>query len=139
MKIARIDNTARFPTKGSLEAAGFDLYMAGDNDFTLYPMQRQLFPTRLIVAVPDGYYGRVAPRHGIDVLAGVVDSDYRGELMVMLINLGEKEITFHPGNRIAQLVVEKYASWRDISIVAATVGELADTERGAGGFGSTGK
>ena len=92
------------------------------------------------MAIPHGYYGRVAPRsglavkYGIQVHAGVIDSDFRGEAKVALINHGERMIEFKPGDRIAQLIIERCAilapEWAD---------ELPDTERWAGGFGHTGR
>ena len=107
--------------------------------FGLGPGERRLVPTGIAVEIPPGFYGRVAPRsglavrHGIDVMAGVIDADYRGEILVLLINLGSEPVRFSPGDRIAQLIIEHAApaeySWAD---------ELGQTERDAGGFGSTG-
>jgi dUTP pyrophosphatase len=91
------------------------------------------------VAVPPGFYGRVAPRsglavrHGIDVLAGVIDSDYRGEILCALVNHGQEPFEVEPGARVAQLVVEAIATPEP-----AWTEELEETARGAGGFGSTG-
>ena len=122
-------------TNGS---AGADLVCL--EAFTLGPGERKLVPTGLIVEIPPGWYGRVAPRsglaanHGVDVLAGVIDPDYRAEVRVLMINLGDAPVSFSPGDRIAQLIIERAAIcdyvWAD---------ELSETERGAGGFGSTGK
>lgn len=97
--------------------------------------------TGLKMAIPTGYYGRVAPRSGlavknfIDVGAGVIDEDYRGELKVLLFNFGDQEFTVNKGDRIAQMVLEKYSQAR---LVTVAEGELDSTERGVGGFGSTG-
>jgi dUTP pyrophosphatase len=102
--------------------------------------ERRGVHTGLSVAIPDGCYGRIAPRsglalrHGIDTLAGVVDSDYRGEIVCILINLGDTPFEIAPGDRIAQLIIEKYdrlePEWAD---------HLDLTARNAGGFGSTGR
>jgi dUTP pyrophosphatase len=94
----------------------------------------------LAVAIPHGFYGRVAPRsglavrHGLDVLAGVIDSDYRGEIICALINQGDEPLEIEAGMRVAQLIIEAIATpepiWSE---------DLSETERGHGGFGSTGK
>ena len=99
-----------------------------------------MVPTGLAAEIPPGFYGRVAPRsglavkHGIDVLAGVIDADYRGELKVPLINLGQQTVSFDAGERIAQLII--------VPVVQAQfeiVDEFVASDRGEGGFGSTGK
>ena len=118
-------------------AAGADICCIAS--FRLEAGARAAIPTGLSFEVPPGYYGRVAPRsglaarHGIDVLAGVIDSDYRGELLVLLVNLGTEAVEFTTGDRIAQLIIEHAAQsefeWAD---------ELTDTSRSGGGFGSTG-
>lgn len=138
IKIKRLHETARLPHRGSQLAAGADLCCV--EAFTLEPGERKLVPTGLAAEIPPGFYGRVAPRsglavkHGIDVLAGVIDADYRGELKVPLINLGQQPVSFAAGERIAQLIIEHAAmcdyTWTE---------ELADTERAEGGFGSTGQ
>jgi dUTP pyrophosphatase len=136
VKVARLHPAAVLPTCATTLAAGADLCCV--EAFTLQPGARQLVPTGLAIEIPPGWYGRVAPRsglavkHGIDVLAGVIDADYRGELRVLLINLGEHPISFDAGARIAQLIIEQAA--RSDFIWAE---ELSDTARGAGGFGST--
>lgn len=137
IKVKRLRPAAKLPARGSLHAAGADLFCV--EDFTLLPGERKAAPTGLAVEIPPGWYGRVAPRsglaarHGVDTLAGVVDSDYRNELLVLLINLGDEPANFKAGDRIAQLIIERAAAcdyaWAE---------ELSETERG-GGFGSTGK
>jgi dUTP pyrophosphatase len=128
---------AKLPTKGSVNAAGFDLCSLVQ--VILYPGCRSCIPTGISLSIPPGYYGRVAPRsglavkNGIDVLAGVCDADFRGEINVVLINHGEDVAHFLPGDRIAQLIIEKCGFWE-----FEEVEELDDTARGAGGFGSTG-
>lgn len=134
-----LTETAKRPTYGSREAAGLDLYADMSALWGLFPLERRLVPTGLAVAIPPGYYGRIAPRsglafkQGIDVLAGVIDSDYRGHLQVVLINLSDSFVSFEPQERIAQLIITPYVRCH---IVEAHL--LPDTERGAGGFGSTG-
>ena len=138
IKIKRLHPSAILPAQETPLAAGADLSCIAA--FTLEPGERKLVPTGLAVEVPPGFYGRVAPRsglavkHGIDTLAGVIDADYRGELCVLLINLGSATVSFNAGDRIAQLILERAAScdysWSD---------DLSETERAAGGFGSTGK
>jgi dUTP pyrophosphatase len=133
----RLHPEAQLPSRGSERAAGLDL--CAIERVTLAPGARAAVRTGLGVAIPAGFYGRVAPRsglavrHGIDVLAGVVDSDYRGEILCALVNHGSEPFEIEPGARVAQLVVEAIATpepaWAD---------DLEETERGAGGFGSTG-
>jgi dUTP pyrophosphatase len=138
IKVKRLRDGARLPAHATDWSAGADLYCA--EAFTLQPGERKLVPAGLAIEIPPGCYGRVAPRsglavrHGIDTLAGIIDSDYRGELKVALINLGDQPVRFDAGDRIAQLIIERAAScdyfWSE---------ELSETERAEGGFGSTGK
>jgi dUTP pyrophosphatase len=128
----------RYATAG---AAGMDLTAALDAPLTLAPGGRALVPTGLEIALPQGYEAQVRPRsglalkHGVTVLnsPGTVDSDYRGEISVVLINLGEAPFTVARGDRIAQLVVAPItqAQWDEASVLGATA-------RGRGGYGSTG-
>lgn len=133
----RLHPEARLPTRGSAHAAGLDLYAV--ERVTIAPGGRAAVRTGLAVAIPAGFYGRVAPRsglavrHGLDVLAGVIDADYRGEILCALVNHGEEPFEVEPGARVAQLVVEAIAT-----PAAAWAEDLGETERGAGGFGSTG-
>ncbi len=129
---------AKLPRRATTDAAGADLHCL--QTFTLEPGERRAIATGLSIAIPRGFYGRIAPRsgwaakHGIDTLAGVIDSDYRGEILVLLINLGSAPFTAAADERIAQLIIERIAlcdfAWAD---------SLEDSERGAGGFGSTGR
>jgi dUTP diphosphatase len=133
----RLHPDARLPARGSTHAAGLDICSV--ERVTLAPGGRAAVRTGLAVAIPEGFYGRVAPRsgmavrHGIDVLAGVIDADYRGEILCALVNHGSEPFEIEPDARIAQLIVETIATpepaWAD---------DLEETERGAGGFGSTG-
>ena len=128
----------RYMTRG---AAGMDLSAALDAPLVLAPGARAAVSTGLAIAIPEGYEGQVRPRsglaraHGITVAnaPGTIDADYRGEVQVILINLGAESVTIRPGQRIGQLVI---APVIQVDIVA--VGELPPSERGAGGFGSTG-
>jgi dUTP pyrophosphatase len=137
LKFKRLDPAARLPTRGSAGAAGLDLYAA--EGLTIRPGGRAAVRTGLAAAIPAGFYGRVAPRsglavrHGIDVLAGVIDSDYRGEILCALVNHGDRPFEVEPGARVAQLVVEAIATPEP-----AWAEDLPETVRGAGGFGSTG-
>jgi dUTP pyrophosphatase len=122
-------------------AAGLDLEAAISEPVTLAPRQRRLIPTGLILEIPEGYEGQVRPRsglalrHGISMVntPGTIDADYRGELGVLLINLGEEPFVIEPRARIAQLVISRVARAR-----IEEASELSATERGAGGYGSTG-
>jgi dUTP pyrophosphatase len=129
------------PAYATADAAGLDLLAAVAEPVTLKPGERRLIPTGLSIAVPPGFEAQVRPRsglalkHGISVLnaPGTVDADYRGEVGVILINHGDQPFVINRGERIAQMVVAAYSrvEW----IEAA---ELPQTQRGAGGFGSTG-
>jgi len=138
LRFAKLSEHAKAPARGSVDAAGFDLYAAEDK--VIEPGKRACVKTDIQIEVPDGCYGRVAPRsglaakHGIDVGAGVIDKDYRGNVMVLLFNFGDAAFSVARGDRIAQLVLEK--------ICMAELEELPTldkTDRGDGGFGSTGK
>ena len=123
-------------------SAGVDLKANLEQPVVLQPLGRALIPTGLFIALPAGYEAQVRPRsglalkHGITVLnsPGTVDADYRGELKCILVNLSDEPFTIEPGERIAQMVVARHeqVEWEPVE-------ELDDTQRGAGGFGSTGK
>jgi len=123
-------------------SAGMDLRAHIEAPITLKTLERKIIPTGLSIALPEGYEAQVRPRsglaakHGISVLnaPGTIDSDYRGEIGVILVNLSQEEYTIAPQDRIAQLVIAQY-SYVEWQIVEA----LPDSERGSGGFGSTGK
>lgn len=128
-----------YATEGS---SGMDLKADIEEAFTLRPLERRLVPTGLFIELPMGYEAQVRPRsglaikHGITCLnsPGTVDADYRGELKVVLINLSNETQTIHPGDRIAQMVIQKVEK-----IILTQVNELNSTVRGEGGFGHTGK
>ncbi len=136
LSFERLDPKALLPTRGSPSAAGLDLYSI--EAVSLQPRERRLIRTGLAVDIPQGYYGRLAPRSGlatrkgIDVLAGVIDADYRGEVGCLLYNAGEEIIDLPAQTRICQLIIEKI-----ITPDAVWVDSLAETSRGSGGFGST--
>ena len=137
MQVKLLKPDAKVPTQGSIYSAGWDLY--SNESKTITPGGRALIKTDIAIALPHGTYGRVAPRsglavkHGIDVLAGVIDNDYRGNVGVVLINFGDENVNILKGVRIAQLIVEEYRE-EEITVVES----LQDTVRGDGGFGSTG-
>lgn len=137
LEFKRLDAAARLPTRGSRFAAGLDLYAIESS--TINARERALIRTGLSVMIPHGFYGRIAPRsglavrHGLAVLAGVVDSDYRGEILCALVNHGAEPFEIAAGLRVAQLIIEAIATpepaWSE---------DLGETKRGGGGFGSTG-
>ena len=133
----QLDPRAVLPKRGSVLAAGLDV--CGIEDVEIAPKQRVMARTGLAVAIPPGFYGRVAPRSGLavksglDVLAGVIDSDYRGEIVCVLYNTGDERIKLPAGSKICQLIIEQI-----ITPDATWATDLDETARGAGGFGSTG-
>ena len=128
------------PARQSSGAAGYDLASA-DADFTLQPLERRLVRTGLALAIPPGYEAQVRPRSGLALKHGLtlpntpatIDSDYRGELLVAMINLGTEPVAVQRGMRIAQLVFQRVEA-----VELEEVAELPPSERGHGGFGSTG-
>lgn len=136
LRFKKLDPQAILPTRGSVLAAGLDIYVI--EDLTIQPGERALGRTGLAVAIPEGYYGRVAPRsglaskQGLDVLAGVIDADYRGEIGCLLYNAGNETIELPAQSKICQLIIEKI-----ITPEAVWADDISDTERGSGGFGST--
>ncbi|MBO4994274.1 MAG: dUTP diphosphatase [Alistipes sp.] len=143
MKV-KIVNKSRFalPEYQTPLSAGLDIRANLDQCVTLQPLERAMIPTGLYVELPEGCEMQIRPRsglaakHGVTVLnsPGTIDADYRGEIKVILVNLSNEPFTIEAGERIAQMIVTRY---EQIEWVAAE--ELSSTERGAGGFGSTGK
>lgn len=129
------------PAYATAHSAGMDLFAAITAPITLAPGERRLIPTGIAIALPDGFEAQVRPRsglalkHGISIVnaPGTVDADYRGEIGVVLINLGQEAFAIERGMRIAQMVIAPYtrAAWSEVL-------ELPSSERGEGGFGSTG-
>jgi len=142
IKIKKLNENAKIPTSGSTYAAGYDLYACLDEPITIEPHTTKKVGTGIAVAVPNGYFGAIFARSGLASkqglrpanCVGVADSDYRGEYIVALHNDGEVPQTVSNGDRIAQMVVMPY-----LPIEFEEVAELDETQRGAGGFGSTGK
>ena len=141
IKIVKLHKNAVLPEYQTVGAAGADIHACLETPVTLVPMERRMVPTGLAMALPEGYEVQIRARsgmsikHGITMVNGVgtIDCDYRGELGVLLINLSEEPFTIEPGMRIAQMVVARYevAEWHEVS-------DLDETERGGGGYGSTG-
>jgi dUTP pyrophosphatase len=143
MKV-NIVNKSSFPTPAyaTEKSAGMDLKANLNEPVTLGPLQRAMIPTGLFIALPDGTEAQVRPRsglaarYGISVLnsPGTIDADYRGEIKVIIVNLSNEPFTVNPGERIAQLVIARYEKieWSEVEV-------LDETERGEGGFGSTGR
>jgi dUTP diphosphatase len=129
------------PAYATTQSAGMDLRADIDSPITLKPMERRLIPTGLYIALPKGYEAQVRPRsglalkHGITVLntPGTVDADYRGELMVLLINFSAEDFIINAGERIAQMVIARHEQAEFVEVEV-----LDETERGAGGYGHTG-
>jgi dUTP pyrophosphatase len=130
------------PAYGTEHSAGLDLRANIEAPVTLKPLQRVLIPTGLSIELPEGHEAQIRPRsglaykHGISIVnsPGTIDADYRGEIKVLLVNLSDTEFVVEDGERIAQMVVARYER-----VAWVTAAELTETERGVGGYGSTGK
>lgn len=132
----------QLPAYATSQSAGMDLRADIETSIELQPLERRLIPTGLFIALPDGYEAQVRPRsglalkHGITVLntPGTIDADYRGEVGVVLVNLSNAPFIIEPGERIAQMVIAKYeqAALEEVEV-------LDETERGAGGYGHSGR
>lgn len=132
----------QLPAYETAGSAGMDLRASLSEPVTLHPMERRLVPTGLSIELPEGYEAQIRPRsglalrHGITLLntPGTIDADYRGEIGVIMVNLSTADFTINDGDRIAQMVVARYerAEWEETDA-------LSDSQRGAGGFGHTGR
>jgi dUTP pyrophosphatase len=139
--VKKTDPRAKAPAKANNDSsnAGYDLTAVVDEPIVLKHMDYRAIPTQIQMAIPDGCYGRIAPRsglavkHGIDVLAGVCDSSYRGNIMVALVNFGKEDFEVCNGMRIAQLIIEPC-----MHLEVVEVDELPTSSRMEAGFGSTG-
>ena len=138
IKFKKLHSDAKIPTRATLGSAGFDLSYCGDSIEILHPGQRRLFKTGIACKIPANYCGQIWPRsglalkHAVDVLAGLIDNDYRKEVCVILINHDEERpFQVLPGDRVAQLVVVPFLGGSE------WVTDLEETDRG--GFGSTGR
>jgi len=143
MKIKIINRSKHaLPKYQTALSAGMDLYANLDEPVTLKPLERKLIATGLVMELPQGYEAQVRPRSGLAIKNGItvlntpgtIDADYRGEIGVILVNLSAESFTVNDGDRIAQMVIAKHetAIWDEVD-------ELSETDRGAGGFGSTSK
>ena len=142
--IVKIVNKSRnqLPTYSTTHSAGMDLRANLEKDVTLKPLERALIPTGLFIELPEGFEAQIRPRsglaikHGISVLntPGTIDADYRGEIGIILVNLSNEEFVIQHGERICQMIIAKHETveWNEVEV-------LEETERGAGGFGHTGK
>ena len=138
--INKSDN--QLPAYETASSAGMDLRAFIDSDIVLKPFERKLIPTGLFIELPDGYEAQIRPRSGLAIKSGItvlnspgtIDADYRGEIKVILINMSNTDFTIKSGDRICQMVIAKHEK-----VEFVEVEEINVTERGAGGFGHTGK
>lgn len=143
MKIKIINRSKHaLPKYQTALSAGMDLYANIEESVTLKPLERKLISTGLLIELPQGFEAQIRPRSGLAIKNGItvlnspgtIDADYRGEIGVILVNLSAESFTVNDGDRIAQMVIAKHetAIWEEVA-------ELSETDRGAGGFGSTSK
>ncbi len=143
MKIKIINRSKHaLPKYQTALSAGMDLYANIEESVTLKPLERKLISTGLLIELPQGFEAQIRPRSGLAIKNGItvlnspgtIDADYRGEIGVILVNLSAEAFTINNGDRIAQMVIAKHetAVWDEVA-------ELSETDRGAGGFGSTSK
>ena len=142
VRFKKLTATAHEPTHGSSWAAGYDLYADLSSSIMIEPGETKVIKTNIAVEIPAGYFGGIYPRSGLSTkqgltlinCVGVIDADYRGDIRIPLINLSRQWRIIDPGERVAQIIVQpcERVQW-------AEVPELSDTDRGSGGFGSTGR
>ncbi len=143
MKVEIINKSKHaLPHYATEQSAGMDLRANLEESIFLKPMERKIIPTGLFIALPEGYEAQIRPRSGLAIKHGItlvntpgtIDADYRGEIGIIMINLSNEVFEIKDGERIAQMVINKYEkiSWQQVD-------SLDETQRGAGGFGSTGK
>ena len=143
MKVQVINKSKhQLPQYATGQSAGMDIRDNLDEPIVLKPLQRCLVPTGLYIALPKGFEAQIRPRSGLAIKKGIgvlnspgtIDADYRGEVCIILINLSAEDFTIEDGERIAQMVIARHeqAEWQEVEV-------LDETERGAGGFGHTGK
>lgn len=143
MKVQVINKSKhQLPQYATGQSAGMDIRANLDEPIVLTPLQRCLVPTGLYIALPKGFEAQIRPRSGLALKKGIgvlnspgtIDADYRGEICIILINFSAEEFTIEDGERIAQMVIARHeqAEWQEVEV-------LDETERGAGGFGHTGK
>ena len=137
ISFAKLSSRARTPLRASAKSAGYDLFAA--DGAVIAAGARACIATDIQIAIPEGCYGRIAPRsglaakYGLDVGAGVVDADFRGNVKVLLFNFGDEPFEVNPGDRIAQIIMEKILNAEIVEVAS-----LDATDRGEGGFGSSG-
>jgi|TARA_B100000029_G_scaffold483315_1_gene534385 dUTP pyrophosphatase len=139
IEVQRLKQNATIPTKANLTDAGFDLYVCTEKEIILNPKESKLIPTGIAMALPRNHAGLIWDRSsmgvkGIHRFAGVVDSGYRGEIKVCLYNSNDRPYTINSGDRIAQILIQKVDNFYLREVV-----DLNETDRGSGGFGSSGK
>ena len=142
VSVKKVRPDAKLPTYGSVNAAGADLYACLEGEVSIAPGATCMVPTGLAMAIPVGFVGLIYARGGLSVKqglapankVGVIDADYRGEILVALYNQSSETRTVAPGDRIAQMVIAPY-----LTAEFSEAEDLSETQRGAGGFGSTGK
>ena len=142
LKFKKLDESVNIPCYQSAGASGMDLCAFLSEPVTLKSLERKLIPTGLKMELPQGYEAQVRPRSGMSIKHGItlvncvgtIDEDYRGELCIPVINLSTEEFTIHNGDRIAQMIISPVTK-AEIEVAE----ELTDTQRGEGGFGSTGR
>lgn len=132
----------KLPEYATIHSAGMDMRANLTESIVIQPLQREMVPTGIYIQLPDGYEAQIRPRsglaakHGIGIVnsPGTIDADYRGEIKIILVNLSKEPFTLNPGERVAQMVIAKYekAVWKECD-------SLDESERGEGGFGSTGR
>jgi len=143
MKIKIVNKSKHtLPEYATTHAAGMDLRANLESPVNMKPLERKLIPTGLFIELPEGYEAQIRPRSGLAIKKGItvlnspgtIDADYRGEICVILINLSTEDFEINDGERICQMVIAQHskAEWNEVE-------ELGETERGAGGFGHTGK
>lgn len=142
IKKVREGSDVPLPQYMTEHSSGMDLYADIDEEITIKPMERTLVPTGISISLPDGYEAQIRPRSGLAIKHGItlvnspgtIDADYRGEIKVIIINLGTSSFVVKRGERVAQMVVHEVSrvTWRESTV-------LADTARGGGGFGHTGR
>lgn len=143
MKIKIVNKSKHtLPEYATTHAAGMDLRANLESPVNMKPLERKLIPTGLFIELPEGYEAQIRPRSGLAIKKGItvlnspgtIDADYRGEICVILINLSTEDFEINDGERICQMIIAQHskAEWNEVE-------ELGETERGAGGFGHTGK
>ena len=142
LKVKKMRDNAILPTRGSEKAAGVDLYACIDAPLPIYPDQLFMIPTGIACDFPEGYFGALAVRSSVGVKRhlrlgnqiGIVDEDYKGEIMLGIYNGGDTVQTIQPGERLAQMILLPYITYNIVE-----TDTLSETDRGEGGFGSTGR